>query len=63
MIIKKAMVCIGGSHYIDAKLGLTTNKADALVISGSKNIKQLIKYLKSKGVFNITLSDVRYQNV
>lgn len=57
-IVKRCIICIGGTDYLDAKLGLTKNRADALVLTGKKTSKKLMKWLKSKGVFKIALIEV-----
>jgi hypothetical protein len=58
MIIKKCIICIGGTDYLDAKLSLTKQRADALVLTGKRTSKQLVKYLKSKGGFNISIIEL-----
>lgn len=58
MIIKKCIICIGGTDYLDAKLNLTKVRADALALSGKRTSKQLVKWLKSKGAFNISIIEL-----
>jgi hypothetical protein len=58
MIIKKCIICIGGTHFLDAKLTLTEQRADALAFSGKRTSKKMVKYLKSKGAFNISIIEL-----
>jgi predicted transcriptional regulator YheO len=58
MTIKKCIICIGGTDFLDANLGLTKIRANALALSGKRTSKQLVKWLKSKGVFNISIIEL-----
>lgn len=58
MIIKKCIICIGGTDYLDGKLNLTKDRTNALALSGKRTSKKLVKWLKSKGVFNISIIEL-----
>jgi hypothetical protein len=56
--IKRFIICIGGTDYIDKALKLTTSKDDAFVVVGKKVAKGLVDFLKKRGVSAISLIEV-----
>ena len=58
MIIKRCIICIAGTDFLDGKLELTKDRNKALVFTGKKNAKKMVDWLKKRGVFSISLIEV-----
>lgn len=58
MIVKRCIICIAGTDYLDGQLNLTKNRDKALILTGKKTAKSLVNFLKQKGVTKISLIEV-----